>query len=294
METNRILHFKTLVEVGNMRKAAELLGISNGGLSKSIKTLESELNVTLTAPDGRGLQITDDGKRVYQNSLLFLDSLEQFSSSIRNSNKYISRVVRLGTFEVFSTYFLGQMLSNDFNETEVMALELVPGKLEAAIAEGEVDIGITYLPIPTAGVQFSKVCSTSMGIFTRVGAFESVETRDLPFVVPINPVQGSPTGVKGLDGWPEHLFPRKVRYRVELMETGLELCRKGLAAVFIPNFIARLHNEEAAASFKLKRRANPSGLTEVIREVFLVYRNGSPENQVAKKVAKAIRLTCRE
>ncbi|MBL7546005.1 MAG: LysR family transcriptional regulator [Bdellovibrionaceae bacterium] len=52
METDRIRHFCTVYETESLTRAAELLGITHGGLHKSLKTLEADLGVKLTIPHG--------------------------------------------------------------------------------------------------------------------------------------------------------------------------------------------------------------------------------------------------
>ncbi len=89
-------------------------------------------------------------------------------------------------------------------------------------------------------------------------------------MVPVTPVEGSPSGVKGLDGWPDHLFPRQVRFEVELMQSGIELCRRGLCAIFIPDFIAALHNQAVSIEYALQKRPNPAVVHPVRREVYVI------------------------
>ena len=66
METNRLIHFKTVVDAGGLMKASELLGITGGGLSKSIKALEEELGFKLFSQNGRNLELTELGTIFYQ------------------------------------------------------------------------------------------------------------------------------------------------------------------------------------------------------------------------------------
>ena len=56
-------------------------------------------------------------------------------------------------------------------------------------------------------------------------------------MVPALPITGSPTLVRGLDGWPEDAYERHVKYEVTLMESALELCRQGRVAGYFPRFI---------------------------------------------------------
>src|SRR4051812_3199774 len=115
METNRLHQFCVIAETGNLRKAAEMLGISHGGLSKSLKVLEEEVGLELVIPSGRGLAVTDEGREFHARAKAFLSQLDSLTA--KSSQK--SRELRVGTFEVFSTYFLAQVLAADLKETPV-------------------------------------------------------------------------------------------------------------------------------------------------------------------------------
>jgi len=291
MDTNRLLQFKILVETGNMRKAAELLAVSNGGLSRSIRVLETELRMKLIVPAGRGIAITEAGKAIYAKIGPLLSQVETLS--VPQNQVPTHPRVRIGTFEVFSTYFLGPLLEKYIPQTNLLIREYVPGKLEAAIAEHEVDLGITYLPIPHAGIDFVEVAKIDMGIFGRRDIFHGQAIDTIPFAVPITPVEGSPTGVKGLDGWPDHVFPRNARFQVELMESALELSRAGLAVGYFPKFVIDLHNKSTAAKFHLNPLPLPARFKSTKRSVYLIKRSSWQEDRVMRKIGNAIRAVCR-
>lgn len=292
MDTNRLLQFKVLVETGNMRKAAALLGISNGGLSRSIQVLEAELRTKLIVPSGRGIAITDEGKEIFSKIGPLLYQIENLAAVAKSESPALPQV-RIATFEVFSTYFLGPLAKKYLPEHGLLLREAIPGKLEAAVAENVADFGITYLPIPYAGIDFVEIAKLEMGIFARKDFCKDQALEATPFVVPVTPVEGSPTGVKGLDGWPDHLFPRNVVFQVELMESALELCRAGLCAGFFPKFVIDLHNKQCADLYQLSVMPLPSRFKMVKRSVYLVKKTSRQEDLAMRQIAKAIRATCK-
>jgi DNA-binding transcriptional LysR family regulator len=101
-----------------------------------------------------------------------------------------------------------------------------------------------------------------MGIFGRVKQNESLDYGALKFVIPVTPIEGSPNKVRGLDGWPDDAFPRQVRYQVQMLETALGLCRRGLAVAYLPKFLVRLHNQTVRPSFALHEMPLPSKLSK--------------------------------
>ena len=63
METRIAYTFIKVAELGNITKAAEQLGYSQGAVTAQIKQLESDLGVSLFDRMGRGVQLTDAGKK---------------------------------------------------------------------------------------------------------------------------------------------------------------------------------------------------------------------------------------
>ena len=289
METNRIRQFRVVVETGNLRKAAELLGISHSGLSKSLKALEAELGVELLQPSGRGIVISDHGRRFYERSARFM---EEFEAMIGPASAGAPDTLRFGSFETFTSFFVGPLIAQHLPGMRVEIHELLPGRLEEALLSGRVDVGVTYEPIPRKGVEYVRAASLTMGAYALAGRFEHVELSRVPFLTQASPLDGAPSGAKGLDGWPEDKFPRDVRYRVDLLATGLELARQGLAAIFLPRFVARLSNERCRAELQLAPLKLPRALAHLKRDVFIVKRESTPETDVVRRIARALRDAC--
>jgi DNA-binding transcriptional LysR family regulator len=290
VETLRLLHFKTVVDAGGLIRASEVLGITGGGLSKSIKSLEDELGYKLFRLQGRSLELTKIGEEFYRRLPSFLEALNHLTE-LKDSSTQSSRVIRLASFEVFTTYFLADFVAKHLSQERAEIREATPGRMEELVASGHSDIGITYEPIPFKGVKFLKVSKIKMGVYLAANSpYQKHPTEELPFVIPLAPLRGAPSGVKGLDGWPEHLFDRKVLYRVQMMETALQIAHRGAAAVFLPNFVASLFNQQGLNSkSKLVERQMPTHLKPVIRDAFIILRKETEENRVTKKLAKALR-----
>ena len=277
METNRLKQFCVVYETYNLRKAADLLFMSHSALSKSMKVLQEETGLKLLEQIGRGIVVTDEGKAFVQKARSMLD-LEKM---ILTKSMDIPKQFRVATFESFSTHLLGMRWHKYFGEQALHIHEMPSGHLEKAVADGLVDAAITYDPVPTRDLEFIFLGKVTMGIYCRKGYFKKSGFSNLPFVAPLIPAQGTPTASKGLDGWPEHEIPRNVKFRVDLMESGLALVRAGQAAIFIPDFVARSQNEALAEEFRLVEREYPGGLRKIERKVFLIVR---PERQKESKI----------
>lgn len=287
MDTYRLRYFCVIVRTGSLRKAAELLKLSPAALSKALKLLEEEVGAKLTAPSGRGIVITDAGQELAQRAEILLKEIDALPQALQSSAS-AERPVRIGSFEVFTTHFLPRLLEQ-LGEQTVELHELIPGHLEQALASRAIDLGITYLPVPHPELDHIEAGQVEMGVFARRGAFARAGFSEMPFVVPVSPVSGSPNRVRGLDGWPDDRLARRIQYRVTLLESALELCRTGRAAAYLPTFLVDLHNGKARPEFQLTPKPMPAGIRSAKQPVFLIKRKADAESSLHRRVAKALR-----
>lgn len=285
MDIDRVRYFTTFAETGSLVKASEILHISQPALSKALKTLESEVGMKLLEADGRGLKLTDAGKRFRDECSPLLSEWMNLSKKIRDQQTW--QPSRIGSFEVFTTYFLSHLLN--FVELENLELhELGPGKMEQAVADGKIDLAITYNPVPKAGVDFIEVTKIKMGVF-GIDPFKTKKFAELPFVIPLLPAEGTPSKVMGLDGWPDHLFERHVKYRVTMMESALSLCREGHAVAYLPEFVVQLHNKKMQPDYRLRELKQPLNEKDGKQAVYLIRRHGVSETALERQMAKSLR-----
>jgi DNA-binding transcriptional LysR family regulator len=292
MDSNRLRYFLVVNETGSIRKAAELLYLSPAALSKAIKQFESELGVSLLSPSGRGIVITEEGKELARLAKPHVEGLELLAKGIGKLEASRKNQLRLGSFEVFTTHFLRGLIPHLPNDMNILLREVIPGEMEKSLLNHEIDFGITYIPIPTAGIDHQKVATIEMGIFGLNNKFTDEHYENLPFVVPVQPIVGSPNKVQGLDGWPDDRFARKVKFQVTMLESALELCRQGKAVGYFPTAIVELHNEMVKPKFQLNLLPAPKGMVAQKQGVFLSKRKSDLEGEVHKKVAKGLRLVC--
>lgn len=286
MDIDRVRYFHVFADTGSLVRASEVLNISQPALSKALRLLATEVGLELIEPDGRGLKLTPAGKSFQKETAALLRQWLDLPKKLQMEETWTP--TRIGSFEVFTTYFLGHLV--DYVELDSLEIhEFGPGRLEQALTDDRIDIGITYVPVPKAGVDFMEVTKIKMGLFSRGDVFKNLEFSELPFVTPLLPAGGTPSKVMGLDGWPDHLFERKVKYRVTVMESAMELCRKGLCVAYLPEFVVHLHNEHAKAEYRLHEIKSPIPQKNRMQSVYLVDRKGSQETALHRQIAKCLR-----
>ena len=98
--------FKEVAYYESVSKAAQKLCVTQPSVTKSIKKLESQLNLNLFVREKKGLVLSDDGKRLYKyilDSINTLDNTLNFSKNINESN---IGVLKIGAGESVSKNIL--------------------------------------------------------------------------------------------------------------------------------------------------------------------------------------------
>jgi len=287
MSIDRIRYFAAVVETRNLRKAAEMVGISPPSMSKAISVLEDELGYKLLHPEGRGIGITPKGLEIYRLSTSLLDEHKRFYEGIRDM-EHRPQYLRMATFEVFSSYFISAFLKME-NDLELLLLEKTPGGIEDAILAGIVDVGITFIPAPSQSLEYVEIGSFTIGIF-GLKKWDQESFESWPFAIPTTELRIHSSDIDAIDMWPRSAPSRHIKYRFELLETALQTSREGLSVLHCPSFIVDLHNMALKSSYQLlPLKQPPRYKQQKPTTVYLVFRKGTDIGSLEGKLAKFMR-----
>ncbi|MDF2590243.1 MAG: cynR 5 [Anaerocolumna sp.] len=108
MESNLSMYhiFNTVAAAGSISHAAKDLYISQPAISKAIKRLEDNLNVTLFRRTSKGVQLTDEGKLLYDFTKSAFDTLIQGEENIKRINELGIGHLRIGVSTTLCKYIL--------------------------------------------------------------------------------------------------------------------------------------------------------------------------------------------
>lgn len=280
MDTHRIRYFCIIAETGSLTAAAEILNISHSGLSKAMSVLQQELGQRLFKPQGRGLELTPAGKSAYHNCKEVLQAIDRMMMA----EPAPKARVRIGMAEVFALHLSGRIAEIfQVENTGLEITEMDSGEAETAILAGKIDFGISFVPFPHRDLEYLKIKSTQLGVFGKKSVFANLELSEIPFVVPNSEIQSNPLSLKNRDGWPSGL-PRHEVFGASQLSIALSIAEQGLAAVFMPRFLA----PAGLVEFEVKR--NLFQASE--RDIFIVKKKNDEESKAMKAVARLIRTHC--
>lgn len=283
MDTYRLRYFCTIAETGSLTKAAEILGISHSGLSKAVATLESETNFELFRPQGRGLEITEQGKWLY----LKAQEILKIESEIKLEPKLELPTLRFGLSEVLALFCVKAIVAEI--QDPMTILETDVGELESKILSGELDFGFTFAPQPRPEIEYLELCEVRFNSFAHIDLLKRESADQIPFAIPATQLPSNPMGFKVRDGWPTDI-KRSPKYSVSQLSIALELFKSGICAIYMPNFATQLLNVESDKFQKIPEHKK----AESKRKIYLVKAKNSEETKAMKKVSKVVRKICNE
>lgn len=158
MELDQLRYFLRVAERGNFTRAAEDLMISQPALSRSIRKLEDELGQPVLERKTRSVTLTDAGVLLQARAQQVLSILEDTKAEITDDG--VSGRIRVGAIPTIAPYFLPGVLgsfSKKFPKATLLVQENTTELLLKNCAQGDIDLAILALPIPTKYLEVEEL-----------------------------------------------------------------------------------------------------------------------------------------
>jgi len=262
MNLTQLRYFVRVAEMGSFSKAAIELDVAQPALSRQVRLLETDLRVTLLQRTGRGVLLTDAGKRLYEHAI----GIQQLVAHAREDLS-ANRDEATGRIVVGLPPSMGRMLTlplvDAFQQHLPKARLAIVEGLSAHIVEwistGRVDLGLVHNPdanpsIETLHVLDEPLClvSAAKGAGRTLSPLPLAALAALPLVMPerthaIRKLLETQAALAGLK--------LNIAYEVSSVSSILELVRSGHGhAVLAPSAIAA---SGQAAAFRTLPLADP-------------------------------------
>jgi LysR family nitrogen assimilation transcriptional regulator len=96
MNFRQLKYFVSVVDAGNMTRAAESLNVAQTALGMQIRQLEEDLGVALLVRHSRGVETTNAGSVLYTRAVAILKSIEDARKEVSACGRENSEAIRLG------------------------------------------------------------------------------------------------------------------------------------------------------------------------------------------------------
>jgi DNA-binding transcriptional LysR family regulator len=192
MELKHLRHFVAVVDCGTLSAATAVLHITQPALTRSIKTLEHQLDAELLERRARGVVPTEAGARLYRQAKTILNHAARTAEDIRATAKGERGSLSVGVAAMFSGDVMAAVLNRlgrdvpelRVNVTEGYFEELINGLKTSAIEvlvtnfpPGPSEPDLTYEPLIKVQTHFLAGADHPLAKLKDVGIADLAQAR---------------------------------------------------------------------------------------------------------------------
>ncbi len=165
MNLTQLESFVQVAELGSFSKAAVVLGIAQPALSRQIRALETELRTTLLTRTGRGVEMTEAGRRWFDHCVTILQQVAHAREDMGASRDAPIGRVNIGlppTIGRQLTLPLIDAFQRRLPQARLAIVEGMSTHVSEWIATGRVDLGLLYNPEAQPSLQITPLLQESL------------------------------------------------------------------------------------------------------------------------------------
>lgn len=149
MTLEQLRAFVAVADRLHMTRGAEAIGRTQSATSAAIKALEQQSGFTLFDRVGRGLELTEAGRRFLPEARGVLEQLRIARTVLQQSGELIQGSVSVGASQTIANHWLPRRLAAYYKAYPGIQLNVTIGNtraIEEAVVAGRVDIGLVEGP----------------------------------------------------------------------------------------------------------------------------------------------------
>ncbi len=181
MTLNQLKIFLTIAEVGNVTKAADLLGITQSAASASIASIENIYQVKLFERVGRSIVLSELGKRFLPEAQSAIASAKSATKYLRSLSKKTVGSLKIAASQTIANYWLPRRLAYFHARYPEVSLHLTMSNtraVENAVVKGKVDIGFVEADVISDELEFFEVDHDQIALVASASRWTSLAISD--------------------------------------------------------------------------------------------------------------------
>ena len=192
MNLNQLETFVHVAEHGSFSKAALVLDVAQPALSRQVRALEVELREPLFLRHGRGVQLTETGRRLLEHchGILHLVSQVKVDLAAQRDEPVGQIAIALPpTLARHHTLPLIRAFRKDMPKARLAIIEGFSTHITEWLTSGRIDLGLVYNPEPSPALDIrplreERICLVSPVREAPTGAVPLHELSKYPLVMP--------------------------------------------------------------------------------------------------------------
>lgn len=164
-------YFAQVAEQKSFTRAAEKLFVSQPALSKSIQTLEKELNTRLLERTSQGLKVTPDGELVLRYARELVDHYNRRTAEMCSLLNPQRNVLRFGLPPSAGTVYFSKIIyqyARQFPQVDLQITEVMSKEIHEMVRNDQLDLGVVIFPFSDPDMEVKRVyASEAMLVVNR-------------------------------------------------------------------------------------------------------------------------------
>lgn len=231
---NKYKIFYAVAESKSFSKAAEMLHISQPGISYAVKELEDTLQTKLFIRERNGIKLTEDGEKLMFYTQKALNNLIIAEKIITEREEEVTGLVRIGIYSHISLFMLPKIIK-EFTEiypgAKLSIYQSSNYDLKEKLKHRELDFIIMQYPIFLSDTTFKEeiFCELDTCFFAKKELYDKYKNMNddnvYPLILPFD-------GFADIDSLEEKLKRNNIKFNVKFRsyasETAVELVKESL------------------------------------------------------------------
>ncbi len=183
MDFKQIAYFVQVAELSSFTRAASVLRVAQPALSRQVRALEVELRQTLFDRNGRGVSLTDAGKRLLAHGRGILQQVQRAQQDMEDERGAPLGALALGLPPSVSrtlTAPLVQAFRSQFPKATLSMVEGLSTYLLDWLTQGRIDTAVVYNATPTAAIDLLPVLNEPLFLVSARKPTDAVKTKGSP------------------------------------------------------------------------------------------------------------------
>ncbi len=196
MDVKQLTYFVRVAELGSLTSAAATLGVTQPVLSRQIRQLESELGKHLLYRHGRGVRVTDSGKRLLAHGKGILHQVSLARQALDAPDALPAGKVIVGLPPSLCKHIAVRLVAlfrKRYAEASIGIVEGMTVSMQDWLVQGRLDCALLHDPAPMAQLDYDALWSEELCLVSAARGEklpETVRIKDLvryPLILPSRP-----------------------------------------------------------------------------------------------------------
>lgn len=147
MDIRQLRYFVGIADCGSLMKASERLHIAQPALSVHLSTLETQLGVSLMRRSSRGVELTPEGRELYERATVLLQYHRETIESLKTRRSRASGTVSLGIPSACSSILAPELyrrVRDELPEVSLYIADASTAMLYEWLVDGRSDFSILF------------------------------------------------------------------------------------------------------------------------------------------------------